>query len=603
MKQFILLPYLLITIINDVYTQPGKLDPRFGSNGIFIDSNKYTLSRSSLLLKDGKILLGGTGSDGVSSGFFLMRLTNTGTVDSSFGKNGRTAVDVANYNRPQSIAVQADGKIIAAGYSYITFVRDNDFNIIYNMNFNLVRFFADGNVDSSFGENGVVQTDFGGVEEAYTVAVQADGKILVGGSTGALPPEQNIAKFFLVRYMPNGDVDSSFGIDGKVTTVFDNIIKGYISKVLIDSDGSIFACGTISGQTDFALAKYLPNGTLDESFGTGGKVTTRMNTTGSVLRDAVLLKDGKILTAGVTNYGNSAKTRPVLVQYLPDGSLDESFGTAGIKEIVFAEGTSDGRCINIQENKKIILASYIYDVGLFGIVRLEENGSIDSTFGTNGKIIQDIAIWDSPTEILIQNDGKIVVTGYTNNDVYEIFAARYYGDPTHPLITKIRRWIHKNILNFTDENGTANYYIVEQQNNGGGFLPVARIAANKSNNYSYDISNYTHATTSSHFRIKALYVDGSIVYSDAVTTADLPTNNKVTFYPNPVAAIVTIYGLDKNKDYSIIIRNKAAQPVLHAAAKSVSQQQLNMAALQPGIYFIELKDAAGEVQRLKIVKE
>ena len=460
MKQSIYLLIFCLLLFTSSYSQPGTLDIRFAENGIFFDTSIKVYSNTAFLQKEGKILVGGF-TDDLNMDFFLMRLNNSGFIDSSFGINGKTIADIAKSNQLRSLAVQDDGKIIAGGSSYLYFVRDEEFNQIFNFNYTLLRLFPNGTIDSSFGENGTVQTDFGGIEEAYTVAIQTDGKILVGGSTGALPPGQNSPKFLLVRYLSSGQIDSSFGIDGRVTTIFNNSTDDIIKKVLLLSDGSIIVCGTINGATgifdsgDFALAKYLPNGDLDESFGLGGKVTTRMNNTGSLLRDALLLKDGKILTVGVTNYGNEAKTRPVLVQYNSDGSLDESFGNDGIKEIVFSEGTSEGRCLNIQDNNKIIMCSYIYDVGLFGITRLDEKGIIDSSFGTNGNVIQDIGLYDSPTEILIQNDGKIIVTGYTLESIYNIFAARYYGDPTHPLFTKIKRWIRNHILNFSDANGSA----------------------------------------------------------------------------------------------------------------------------------------------------
>ncbi len=594
MKYSMSITIILTIFISYGLAQPGTKDTRFGVNGIFYDS-QYTLSRSSLLLKDGKILLGGTGSDGVSSGFFLMRLTNDGNVDSVFGKNGRTAVDVANYNRPQSLAIQPDGKFIAAGYSYINFVRDDDFNIVYNMNFNLVRFLSDGNVDSSFGENGIVQTDFGAVEEAYTVAVQTDGKILVGGSTGALPPGQNSPKFLLVRYLNNGQVDSLFGIDGRVTTIFNNSTDDIIKKILLLSDGGIIVCGTINGATgifdsgDFALAKYLPNGDLDESFGIGGKVTTRMNSTGSLLKDAVLLKDGKILTVGVTNYGNEAKKRTVLVQYNSDGSLDESFGRGGKQEVTFSEGSSEGTAVQVQENGKIVFSAFIYKNLLtwFGVVRCNVNGSLDSSFGTDAKIIEDIGFEEFPRGILIQNDGKIIITGYVFEDVYHIFVARYYGDPTHPLFTKIRRWIRRHILNFIDVNGTASYYVVEQQNSGGNFMPVARIAASKSNTYSYDLNNITTANTNANFRIKAVYADGVVAYSDAIQLSALQADTKVSISPNPASSIIQI-ALKENalQDGTIYIYDAMGTLVKTQSFAKQTKISINISSLQRGHYWV-----------------
>ncbi len=606
MKQIIFL-FLLFTLFSiNSFSQLGTLDTRFANNGLFFDTSFKFKCNSSLLQKDGKIILGGSYEE-MDGGFFLMRLNNDGTIDSGFASNGFSVNNFAYVEEARSLDFQPDGKIVAGGSSYLEFFLDEDFNEIFNMNISLIRYLPDGKTDSSFGNNGIVQTDLGEVEWGYSVAIQRDGKIIVGGSTESLTIETDVPKFFLVRYMPNGDVDSSFGINGKVITVFDNIIKGYIIKVLIDTDGSIFACGTISGQTDFALAKYLPNGTLDENFGNGGKVTTRINSTGSLLKDAILLKDGKILTAGVTNYGNEAKKRTVLVQYNSDGSLDESFGTGGKQETTFSEGSSDATALAVQDNGKIVFSAFIYkDLSTwFGLARCNVDGSLDSNFGFNGKIVEDISFEESPSKILIQNDGKLIVTGksYETFRGYTPFAARYYGVPTHPLFTKIRRWIHRNILNFTDVNGTASQYNIEHQNSGGGFNTIASVLPNKNNSYSYDISNYISATANSNFRIKAVYADGSTVYSEVLTQAALEAGNTPSLYPNPAASVITINGLDKSKNYRIIISNKEAQPLLQTAAKSVAQKQIDIAMLKAGIYFIELKDDVGGVVRLKLVKE
>ena len=595
MKYSICLTIILTIFISYGQAQPGSLDTRFGTNGIFYDSNANTVADESVLLRDGSILLGGSGFDGVNTGFFLMQLKNTGIIDSSFGRNGRIAVDIAIYDDLRSLAIQHDDKIIAAGFSYINFVRDDDFNVVYNMNFNLVRFLSDGNVDSSFGENGIVQTDFGGVEEAYTVAIQADGKILVGGSTGALPPGQNSPKFLLVRYLNNGQVDSSFGIDGRVTTIFNNSTDDIIKKILLLIDGGIIVCGTINGATgifdsgDFALAKYLPNGDLDESFGLGGKVTTRINSTGSLLRDAILLKDGKILTAGVTNYGNETKKRAVLVQYNPDGSLDASFGKGGKQETTFSEGSSDAKAIAVQGNGKILFTAYISkDFGImnwFGFARCNTDGSLDSSFGSYGKIIEDIGFEESINNILIQKDGKVIITGYVLEDGYHIFASRYYGDPTHPLFTKIKRWIRNHILNFSDANGTATQYNIEQQNSSGSFSTIASLLPNKNNTYSYDLNNITTENTNANFRIKAVYADGSTVYSDAIQASALNAATNIVVSPNPASSIIHI-AMKENamQDGTVYIYDAMGKQVKTQSFAKQTEISINISSLRKGHY-------------------
>ena len=612
MKQNIFFTYILTTIISAGYSQPGTLDPKFASNGVYYDSFSIATNKAALLQSNGKIVLGGYGSEGSQTGFFLKRLTEKGLTDSSFGNYGTKVIDIAFFDEVTSLALQADGKIVAVGSSYLFFVRDEDFKVFYNMNFSITRILPNGDIDSSFGDNGIVQTDFGGVEEAYSVAIQKDGKILVGGSTGALPPSQNVPKFLLVRYLPDGKIDSTFGVKGKVSTIFNSSTDDIIKKVLCLTDGSILVCGTINGARgindsgDFALAKYLSNGDLDESFGTGGKVTTSMNRTGSLLMDAILLKEGKILTSGVTNYGNDSKIRPVLVQYNTDGSIDSEFGVQGIQEIIFSDGKSEGRSIASQHNGKIIMTSAIgfTNSSAVVVIRLLSNGSIDSSFGVNGRIIQEIGLFDNPTDVLVQEDGKIVVSGDFSEFIgSNIFAARYYGDPTHPLFSKIRRWIHRNILNFTDANGTATQYNIEQQNSGGGFATIASLLPNKNNSYSYNISNYTSATVNSNFRIKAVYADGSTVYSEVVTQAALQADTKVSISPNPASFIIHI-AMKENamQTGTAYIYDAMGNQVQTQSFAKQTKLSINISSLQQGHYRVVV-NSNGIISESNFLKE
>jgi len=251
---------------------------------------------------DGKIVAAGTLSSPVSlTDFALSRYNTDGTLDLSFGVGGRVTTDFANfYDFASSVAIQQDGKIIAAVGAVIS---------PYS-NFALARYDSDGTLDLSFGNGGkvttaFVTTAFGQVSaQAYSIALQQDGKIVVAGVANIDGGED----FALVRYNSNGTLDVSFGTGGKVTTDFDLVGQGFsfafASSVAVQQDGRIVAAGDayIDGGRDFALARYNNNGTLDASFGTGGKVNT--NFSGSTFADfansVAVQPDGKIVAAGGT---------------------------------------------------------------------------------------------------------------------------------------------------------------------------------------------------------------------------------------------------------------------------------------------------------------
>src|SRR5262249_51395919 len=176
-------------------------------------------------------------------------------------------------------------------------------------NFAVARYNADGTLDTTFSFDGKVTTDFGGDDRAFSVAIQADGKIVVAGASLTNPGDD----FALARYNPDGSLDAGFGTGGKVTTAFGSGLD-HANACTIQADGKIVAVGADGG--DFALARYNSDGSLDGTFGTGGKVTTDF---GGQLEEAfgvAMQADGKIVAAGAAAGGFA------LARYYPDGHLD-----------------------------------------------------------------------------------------------------------------------------------------------------------------------------------------------------------------------------------------------------------------------------------------
>ncbi len=342
-----------------------------------------------------------------------------GDLDPTFGTGGKLITDFGGRSDgAAAMAIQADGKIVVVGDSFAGATSD----------FALARYNSNGTLDTTFGTaaTGKVTTDFGGVDQPRAVAIQPDGKIVVGGAAGA----PNL--FALARYNPDGSLDPSFGSGGKVTTSFaERGGQVGVNAVAIQPDGKIVAAGfagTSGSDRDHALARYNPDGTLDPTFGTGGKVITSFNGFDEAAAMA-LQADGKIVTAGFSGPA-SGSFDFALARLNPDGSLDPTFGTGGKVIIDFGgPGEEQGRSVAVQPDGKIVVAGISIVGGTFdfALARLNPDGSLDPTFGTGGKVTTDFGSSDGGSSVAIQPDGKIVVAGFSNVP-FDFALARYNPD-------------------------------------------------------------------------------------------------------------------------------------------------------------------------------
>ncbi|MEH2115849.1 putative Ig domain-containing protein, partial [Nostoc sp.] len=251
----------------------------------------------------------GTSYNGTNNDFAIVRYNSNGTLDTSFNTTGKVTIDFnSNDDSGNSITVQADGKILVAGTSYNG--TNNDFAI--------VRYNSNGTLDTSFNTTGKLTTDFNSNDDSgNSITVQADGKILVAGTSY----NGTDYDFAIVRYNSNGTLDTSFNTTGKVTTDFDtNDDSSY--SVTVQADGKILVVGTSNNGTnnDFAIVRYNSNGTLDTSFNTTGKVTTDFNSNDDSGNSITVQADGKILVAGTSNNGtdNDFAVARYLVNQVPE---------------------------------------------------------------------------------------------------------------------------------------------------------------------------------------------------------------------------------------------------------------------------------------------
>jgi uncharacterized delta-60 repeat protein len=351
-----------------------------------------------------------------------------GAVDTSFtgaeNKLGKQITPMGSTDAYAThLAVQADGKVITVGYATTQFGQD----------FSITRHSRDGTLDASFGNGGKLTTAIGsGVasDQAHAVLVQPDGKILVAGSTDAGGGAG--LEFALVRYNTDGTLDSGFGSAGKLVLPMGGDVD-VARSLLLQADGKIVVGGdsnvnaALSG-VDFALARLLPNGQLDTSFGSNGRVITAIKSqTGRDSLHQLLVQTiaGETRLVAVGGEGDFIAAR-----YQVNGQLDTSFGNSGKISGLFNANIGAARAAVALDGGRLVIAGHInHDVA---IVRLNANGTLDSSFGNAGRVLTAVSTsnWDEATALVRQADGKLVVGGwvYEGNSSSGDFLTLRYND-------------------------------------------------------------------------------------------------------------------------------------------------------------------------------
>jgi uncharacterized delta-60 repeat protein len=292
---------------------------------------------------------------------------------------------------------------------------------------------AAGDLDSRFGNGGVVATDFSQTDDyAFGIAVQPDGKIVVSGQSGIYPDLHSA----LARYNRNGRLDSTFGTGGKAVVTFDSS-SDYLYAPVIQSDGKIVAAGSTRG-TAFLLARFNADGSLDQTFGNNGSVETTFGDPTAAAKAVVLQADGKIIVVGVSGAGSYSELNDfALARYNPDGSLDQAFGSSGKVKThfpgVFNTGSS-ATSVAFQPDGKLVVGGHYKNERTphqFALARYNSNGNLDSTFGSSGKVMTFVGTGDAFSfAIALQSNGRIVLAGYSYTQGHDFTLAGYNPNGT-----------------------------------------------------------------------------------------------------------------------------------------------------------------------------
>ncbi|MCK4663705.1 MAG: T9SS type A sorting domain-containing protein [Bacteroidales bacterium] len=378
------------------YNTDGTLDNTFGTDGIVTTdiNNLNDETRAIAIQTDGKIVVTGISSNGTDYDIAVIRYNSDGTLDNTFGTNGIVITPVGEYyDWPYAVAIQTDGKIVVTGNIYITY---------YNSDIIVIRYNTDGTLDNSFGAEGKVITAVSSTDDnASAVAVQTDGKIVTAGSSGT--------DFAVLRYNTNGTLDNTFGTNGIIIT--DN---GFARAIILQTDGKIVTAG--GSDADFAVVRYNTDGTLDNTFGTNGIVRTDINDKSNYAWAVAIQTNGKIVTAGYS-YNDDMNTDFALVRYNINGTLDNTFGTDGIVTTDIENYSNQVRAVAIQNDGKIVVAGTLfYEPSDFALARYAGD-----PVGINEHIIdKKISVYPNPTTGIIKIKTKNLPAGQAGIQTIEV---------------------------------------------------------------------------------------------------------------------------------------------------------------------------------------
>jgi uncharacterized delta-60 repeat protein len=420
------------------FAAEGDLDPSFGSGGSAV--TPITPARNDgayavAIDSQGRIVVAGTTDTGSQHVFALTRYLPSGTLDDSFGFHGIETEAIGAGGDDEATSVAIDSQGRIVVGGFSKSSTEYDFAV--------ARFTPDGQLDTA-GFNspfGTRITQIGTMDaHATSGAVDSQDRIVLAGE--ARNGTQGV--FALARYDANGALDSSFGSGGTVTLPLGSATAA-ARAMTIDAQGRIVAAGlarTTTSNDEFALARYLPSGALDPAFGGGsGYAMTPISTSDDTALAVAVDSQGRIVAAGGnTTNGNDEFA---VARYLSGGSLDPAFGSGGVALTPIGTDNADARGVAIDAEGRPVLAGFavVNSVVDFVLARYRTDGSLDPAFGTNGIVTTPIGT-GSPVNggaraVAVDSKSRIVAVGDAANgsNLLDFGVARYIGDQTPPQVT------------------------------------------------------------------------------------------------------------------------------------------------------------------------
>ena len=588
-----------------MYGQSIFLDPTFGNGGKVvtpIDSMSLTI-RDMVIQPDGKILVVGRTQleNNLKSGFVIVRYNIDGSLDNTFGSGG-LIIDFfsssTSNQASQTIELQSDGKIIVGGNITIGSTRD----------FALVRYYPNGTIDSTFGNNGLVTTDFGAgnIDAIYQTIVKSNDKILTAGLNTGLYGTAN-----LVQYTSNGSLDSTFGNSGLARSP--QYYSGFsfigVLGLTIQSDDKIVAVGF---SNKWEVVRFLPNGKIDSTYGDTGRV--KIDIVGQATSIS-LQNDGKAIVFGFLSQNNHNSI--VLIRLRTNGLLDSTFGSGGIAINDIDTSNNSASKTFIQSDGKILVAGTNSEGsvnvnslnkyrGNFVLLRYNNNGILDSSFGVQGIITTDFGLQDFAFTLVVQTDGKVILGGNVSDSIkYNMGLARYNFNAlplsllsftaTQQQSTNLLQWKTSNEIN-------VDRFDIQRSSDGRDFTTIGNVRAGLNNYYFTDEQPIANTN---YYRLKMIDKDGRYSFSP-VRMVTVSSDVVFSIYPNPASDKLHVQILSKKKSSAQIevltLDGKIIRTTNWDISEGTSIKTLGIAALHSGSYLLKIASKNRKAEVLKFEK-
>lgn len=577
-----------------IYAQPGSLDSTFGNNGILIFGSQTAIvdARTVLVQSDDKIVVLGY-EDGANNHSFVARFDSLGLTDPQFTIAQLPDIDL------RSMIIQPDGKYLLGG-------NDVDSDLV------VCRLNLDGTFDSTFSYDGIAIIDVSNssFDFGLDLALQSDGRIVQCGV-------KDNDTLVLVRYMTDGSIDSTYGINGVVRNHYYLFPSSYLPfHIALQQDNKAIVAGTVdlSFNGDHAVIfRFDTLGNLDTTFDHDGRVVINAILNELEL-DVAIQNDRKIVVAGSCwDY--------LVIRLLSDGSLDSTMDGDGIVLTEFANGSAEvSYCFVMQPDNKIIVGGETnvnaFGSWDFGMIRFLSNGNVDNGFDYDGKVTTNIGYEGSIKSLAIQPDDKIVAFGnqffgFTNYSNFvvcrykaECNSTNITADPVDDSIC-----VAENVYFFVAATGGGFNY-QWQENSGSGFVNLAN-GGNYSgvqtdtlfinsvtipmsgNSYRSILLNGCNISDTSSSAL--LYVDACVGYSD-----ELPYGF-MKLAPNPTDGAITIQFASEVVGVTVTIYDMVGQIVMCNSSLSGHSIALSLEGINPGAYTVVVSEDGSLKGRSQII--
>lgn len=597
-----------ITLLLGLYVtaQVGALDPAFNNTGtpgyVTINTNpgKDDNVQAVGTYSDGRVVIAGNMDD--NAHFALVRYTALGQLDATFGTGGVVTLRQATNAEgvPYAITVLADNKLLVAGSSWVS-----------SKDFAILKLKENGTPDSTFGVNGWASTPALAFEdEVRAMAIQSDGKIVVAG-TAEVSSGSKIYDFGVARFNADGTIDNSFGTNGVVTT---NINANDIPEgIAVQSDGKIVVGGTSDedGDANYTVVRYTAGGAPDNTYGSGGIATYDMATFGTAgSKDhghgMALQTDGKVLVTGFSAPAAGGNGNVVTMRLTTTGALDVTFSGDGIANFNYGVSNTDegSRAIALQNDGKILVGGDTsgehawFDLLL---LRYKTDGTLDSTFNSDGVALSNLSGEDEFGYALKLFGNRIYLGGSTgaHGGAKNLVLAAYQNDGTPlPLVLGqffAQKQTDKVVLQWStaSEEGVKQF-VVERSSDGKTYKAIGVVAAvgnsTLTQKYSFaDAAPFMGANN--YYRLLMRDADGNFKYSKFLVVkfdGQLTTALKVN--PSLVRDILQVQipdGMKGNIGLHIIDMNgRVISKSTIASDGSALNTTLDVSSLIKGVYIL-----------------